>query len=215
MPSRARVRWRSAPVSVCQSVVPGSHHAGSQRVSARPGTRSTRTNLRLCLSGNQIPPDPARTRRFVHRPSNETRLQLVGRIGDAYGLVLVLILATFVVTMTLPPEGWVGRLAAVAIAGLTASIALTSSDVPLRRVRLAAGAALAAVLATALARVVSSELRSAPRSSSTRLLAVAAATILRRVLLAVQVDFRPILGRSASTRCSACCSASCSSRSGA
>jgi Ion channel len=34
----------------------------------------------------------------VHRPSNETRLQLVGRIGDAYGLVLVLILATFVVT---------------------------------------------------------------------------------------------------------------------
>ena len=90
-------------------------------------------------------------------PSHETRLQFVQRIGDAYGLVLVLILTTFVVTMTLPPQGWVGRVAAVAIAGLTAIIALTSSDVPLGRVRFAAGAALAAVLATALGRAVSSD----------------------------------------------------------
>ena len=102
-------------------------------------------------------PDPARTRRFVHGPSNETRLQFVQRIGDAHGLVLVLILTTFVVTMTLPPQGWGGRVAAVAIAGLTEIIALTSSDVPLRRVRYAAGAALAAVIAMALARAVSSD----------------------------------------------------------
>jgi hypothetical protein len=58
--------------------------------------------------------------------------------------------------MTLPPQGWVGRVVAVAIAGLTAIIALTSSDVRLGRVRLAAAAALAAVIATALARAASS-----------------------------------------------------------
>ena len=68
-----------------------------------------------------------------------------------------LILTTFVVAMTLPPEGWGGRVAAIAVAGLTAIIALTSSDVRLGRVRLAAGVALAAVLAAVLASVLSSD----------------------------------------------------------
>ena len=35
--------------------------------------------------------------RFKPRPIGETRLELVERVLDAYGLVLVLILATFVV----------------------------------------------------------------------------------------------------------------------
>ena len=128
-------------------------------------------------------------------PSHETRLQFVQRIGDAYGLVLVLILTTFVVTMTLPPQGWVGRVAAVAIAGLTAIIALTSSDVPPVRVRLAAGAAVAAILATVLARAFSSDaLIGAAFVVDSLLLAVAAVTILRRVVTSATVDFRTILG---------------------
>ena len=56
-------------------------------------------------------------------------LELAEKIGDAYGLVLFLILVTFVVMMTLPPEGWGGRVAAVAVSALTAIIAFTSSDV--------------------------------------------------------------------------------------
>ena len=128
-------------------------------------------------------------------PSHETRLQFVQRIGDVYGLVLVLILTTFVVTMTLPPQGWVGRVAAVAIAGLTAIIALTSSDVPPVRVRLAAGAAVAAVLAAVLARAFSSDaLIGAAFVVDSLLLVVAAVTILRRVLPSAMVDFRTILG---------------------
>jgi hypothetical protein len=131
----------------------------------------------------------------VRGPSHETRLQFVQRIGDAYGLVLVLILTTFVVTMTLPAQGWVGRVVAVAIAGLTAIIALTSSDVPLVRVRLATGAAVAAVLATVLARAFSSDaLVGAAFVVDSLLLAVAAVTILRRVLPSAMVDFRTILG---------------------
>ncbi len=122
-------------------------------------------------------------------------LQFLERVGDAYGLVLVLILATFVVTMTLPPQGWVGRVAAVAVAGLTAIIALTSSDVRLGRVRLAVGAALAAVLAAVLARAVSSDaLLGAAFVIDSLLLAAAAVTILRRVVPSAMVDFRTILG---------------------
>ena len=139
--------------------------------------------------------DSARVRRFASGPSRETRLQFVQRIGDAYGLVLILILTTFVVTMTLPPTGWAGRVAAVAVAGLTAIIALTSSDVRLGRVRLAAVAALGAVIATALARAISSDaLLGIAFVVDALLLAVAAVTILRRVLPSAQVDFRTILG---------------------
>ncbi|MGZ4253489.1 MAG: ion channel, partial [Solirubrobacteraceae bacterium] len=112
-----------------------------------------------------------------------------------YGLVLVLILTTFVVTMTLPPQGWGGRVAAVAVAGLTAIIALTSSDVRLGRVRLAVGAALAAILAAVLAQAVSSDaLLGAAFVIDSLLLAVAAVTILRRVVPSAMVDFRTILG---------------------
>jgi hypothetical protein len=122
-------------------------------------------------------------------------LELLERIGDAYGLVLILILTTFVVTMTLPPQGWGGRVVAVAVAGLTAIIALTSSDVRLERVRLAVGAALAAVIASALAKAFSSDaLLGAAFAVDSLLLAVAAVTILRRVILSAVVDFRTILG---------------------
>ena len=57
----------------------------------------------------------------------ETPLELAGAIADAYGLVLALIMATFIVMMTLPPEGWGGRVSAIAAAMLTSVIAFTSS----------------------------------------------------------------------------------------
>ena len=49
----------------------------------------------------------------VGAPRRETRLELAQRIANAYGLVLILILTTFVVMMTLPQEGWAGRVTAV------------------------------------------------------------------------------------------------------
>ena len=50
-------------------------------------------------------------------PRRETRPSSLERIAEAYGLVLLLIMVTFVVMMTLPPEGWGGRVAAVASPG--------------------------------------------------------------------------------------------------
>jgi hypothetical protein len=120
---------------------------------------------------------------------------VIQRIGDAYGIVLFLILSTFVVTMTLPSEGWLGRVVAVAFAGLTAIIALTSSDVRSGRVRLATGAALIAIVAATLAQVASSDvLLGLAFVIDALLLLVAAGTILRRVVGAADVDFRTILG---------------------
>ena len=146
-----------------------------------------------CVSGE--PPGRSRPRRFRPRPIGETRLELIERIADAYGLVLVLILVTFVVTLTLPPEGWGGRVAAIAFAGLTAVIALTSSNVHPGRVRLAVVAAVVAVAAAALAKAVSSDgLLGVAFLIDGVLLTVAAATILRRVILASEVDFQTILG---------------------
>jgi len=74
----------------------------------------------------------------------------------------LLILTTFVVTMTLPPEGSGGQVTAIAVGALTAIVALTSSDVRIRR-----------------------RLRPA---------AIAAVTILPRVVGASRVDSRTILG---------------------
>ena len=117
------------------------------------------------------------------------------RIGDAYGLVLLLIMVTFVVMMTLPPQGWGGRVAAVAIAGLTAVVAFTSSDVrPCgcasqprsgRRRRRRGGRPA----------VPSEPLLSVAFGVVATMLAIAAVTIMRRVIVgAKEVDFRTILG---------------------
>ena len=130
------------------------------------------------------------------RGRRETPLELAERIGDAYGLVLLLIAITFVVMMTLPPEGWGGRVAAVAIAGITAIVAFTSSDVRRARVRLAAVIAGIAVASAAVAAATSSDrLLGIAFGVVAIMLAIAAVTILRRVILgAREVDFRTILG---------------------
>lgn len=144
-----------------------------------------------------MPDQPAEGRGGLRRlpGRRETPLELAERIADAYGLVLALIMATFIIMMTLPPEGWGGRVAAIAAAALTSVVAFTSSDVRRSRVLLAVMIAVAAALATALAKALDSEeLLGAAFTATSILLAIAAVTILRRVLRAIEVDFRTILG---------------------
>jgi hypothetical protein len=125
----------------------------------------------------------------------ETPLERAQRIADAYGLVLVLILTTFVVTMTLPPEGWGGRVAAVMAAGLTAVVAFTSAGVDPGRVRLAVLVAVGATVAAVGAKALSSDaLLGIAFVTTAAMLALAALVILRRVVFASEVDFRMILG---------------------
>jgi len=132
----------------------------------------------------------------MRRGRRETPLQVAERIADAYGLVLFLIMVTFVVLMTLPPEGWGGRVAAVAVAGITAIVAFTSSDVRPARVRLAGVIVAVAVVGAFVAEQISSDrLLGIAFGATAIMLAIAAVTILRRVIVgASQVDFRTILG---------------------
>jgi len=137
-----------------------------------------------------------RSQRVGRVRRRETPLELAERIADAYGLVLLLIVSTFVVMMTLPPEGWGGRVAAVAVAGVTAIVAFTSSDVRPARVRLAGLVVVAAVAAAVLAKQIPSDrLLGLAFAVTGILLGVAAVTILRCVVIGVtHVDFRTILG---------------------
>ena len=117
------------------------------------------------------------------------------RIADAYGLVLTLIIVTFVVVATLPPEGWGGRAAAVAVASLTGIFGLTSSGVRSERIRLAAVGGVVATVAAILARVFESHaLEAIAFLVIAALLTITAGTILRRVVYAREVEFRTILG---------------------
>jgi hypothetical protein len=147
----------------------------------------------------QEPPVPARIPgrdRSASRTRRSSSAAPWAARDAAYGLVLLLIIVTFVVMMTLPPEGWAGRVAAVAIAGITAIVAFTSSDVRPGRVRLATTVAAAAVIAAFLAKQIPSDrLLGIAFGVVAILLGIAAVTILRRVIVgASEVDFRTILG---------------------
>jgi hypothetical protein len=99
------------------------------------------------------------------------------------------------VTVTLPPQGWAGRVAAVVIASTTAIFALTSSDVQLERVRFAALWAVLATLLAILAKLFDSRwMLGIAFIIISLLLTVAAETILRRVITSIEVSFRTILG---------------------
>jgi hypothetical protein len=141
------------------------------------------------------PSGSAPRRRLRRLPGGETWLERAEAVADAYGLVLVLVMTTFVVVITLPPHGWAGRVAAVAVAGTTAIVGLTSSDVRLERVRLALLFAIVAVVAAIFGKVLSSKaLLGVAFLIDSGLLAITAMTILRRVISAIAVDFRTILG---------------------
>ena len=87
-------------------------------------------------------------------------------------------------------------MAAVAVAGLTAIVAFTSSDVRPERVRLAAVFAVGAVVVAIVGeRIPSERLVGLSFAAAAILLGIAAVTILRRVISgAGHVNFRTILG---------------------
>lgn len=126
--------------------------------------------------------------------NRERWLRRAQRVSDAFGLVLLLIVTTYVLASVVSNRGWSAVLLAATTAA-TSIVALTSSHARatfVRRALLVAGLAvlLATVSAISGARLwlnVSSFLEIG-------LLAVAMAAVLRRVLLADEVSFRTILG---------------------
>jgi hypothetical protein len=116
------------------------------------------------------------------------------RVRDAFGLVLILVLVTYVLASLLDNRGW-GSVVLTVATSATSVVALTSSHVRAGFVR---GAIWLSGLTVALAVVAAAtDDRTWLNFASlvqVSLLAVAMAAVLRRVVTAPEVGFRTILG---------------------
>jgi ion channel len=114
--------------------------------------------------------------------------------SDAFGLVLALVLTTYVLASVISNRGWPAVLLTL-VTGATAVVALTSSHVRPLVVRRALGLAVLAVLLAAVSAVTGGRYwLSAASVIEMGLLAVAMGAVLRRVVTSANVSSRTILG---------------------
>jgi hypothetical protein len=120
--------------------------------------------------------------------------QFAQRVGDAFGLVLLLVIGTYVLGSLVSYRGWSATLT-TAVAASAAVVALASADARPRVVRAAGALALASVVLAALAAAFDEPtLLGTSALVQVLLLLVAAGAVLRAVVTAPEVGFRTILG---------------------
>jgi hypothetical protein len=126
--------------------------------------------------------------------NSERWVQRAERVRDAFGLVLVLVLITYVLTSLLSNRGWSAVILTVATSA-TSVIALTSSHAPPRLVRAAVALSALTILLAAVAAIGDSHLwLNFASAVQIGLLAVAMGAVLRRVVSTAEVGSRTILG---------------------
>jgi hypothetical protein len=120
--------------------------------------------------------------------------QRAERVSDAFGLVFVLVLITYVLASLLENRGW-GAVVLTAATSLTSVVALTSSHAQARLVRTAIALSTLTVVLAALA-IAESDYTWLNLASliQVSLLALAMGAVLRRVVMAPEVGSRTILG---------------------
>ncbi|HEX5712415.1 MAG TPA: ion channel [Solirubrobacterales bacterium] len=124
----------------------------------------------------------------------ERWVQRAERVRDAFGLVLVLVLVTYVLTSLLSNRGWSAVVLTLATSA-TSVVALVSSHAGARLVRLALWAsALTILLATIAAISDTHTWLNLASAVQIVLLTVAMAAVLRRVVSTAEVGSRTILG---------------------
>ncbi|HET9120754.1 MAG TPA: ion channel [Solirubrobacterales bacterium] len=120
--------------------------------------------------------------------------QFAERVGNAFGLVFLLIILAYVLGSLVPYRGWTGVLTTAVAAG-AAVIALGSAGARRRAVRSAGFLAIASVTLAVLAAILDEpQLLGSSAVVQVLLLLVAAGAVLRAVVTAPEVDFRTILG---------------------
>jgi hypothetical protein len=130
----------------------------------------------------------------ISRRRGERWGQFLTRVANAFGLVLLLLIATYVLGSLTPPRGWTAVLTTL-IAVTAAVVALASANARLTIVRAAAFLAAGAVICAALAEIL--DVRSLLGASglvTALLLLLAAGALLRTVVTESEVGFRTILG---------------------
>jgi hypothetical protein len=116
------------------------------------------------------------------------------RIADAFGLVLLLVLVTYVLWSLTPYQGWTAAVTAAVAAG-SSVVALTSAKARPRLIRWGAYlATVAVVLAVVNAAFGSGACLGIGALIQMLLFLIAAGAVLRAVLSEAQVGFRTILG---------------------
>lgn len=120
--------------------------------------------------------------------------QRAQRASDAFGLVLLLVLITYVLASVMSNRGWAAVLLTI-VTGATSVVALTSSHARPAFVRRALALAVLAVLLAAVSAASGGRhWLSAANLIEIGLLAVAMAAVLRRVVTSDNVSSRTILG---------------------
>jgi ion channel len=126
--------------------------------------------------------------------THERWRQWAERVSDAFGLVLILVLLTYVLTSLVENRGWTAVLL-IAATSATSVVALTSSHARAGVVRWAIGlSALTSALATIGAASGNHDWLSLASLIQVSLLALAMGAVLRRVVTAPEVGSRTILG---------------------
>jgi hypothetical protein len=126
--------------------------------------------------------------------AGEPRPGVVSRIADAFGLVLLLVLATYVTASLTRYSGW-GAVAIVALGATSAVLALVTSSANAKIVRVGAVAG-AACLALALIAELTDRAGFLGAAALLQfvLMIAATASVLRAVISESRVTFRTILG---------------------
>jgi hypothetical protein len=133
--------------------------------------------------------DEARTSAFDRR-----LLARAERVSDAFGLVLALVLLTYVVTSLLGDHGWEAVILCLATSA-TSIVALTSARASRRLVRASIWISLVTVTLAALAAISGAHLwLNFSSAIQVLLLAVAMGAVMRRVISTAGADSRTILG---------------------
>jgi hypothetical protein len=121
-------------------------------------------------------------------------MQRAERVSDAFGLVFVLVVVTYVLASLLENRGWTSVVLTVATSA-TSVVALTSSHARARTVRVALVlSALTVLLAAIGAAADNHDWLNLATLIQVSLLAVAMGAVLRRVVMAPEVGSRTILG---------------------
>ena len=130
----------------------------------------------------------------MSRQPGERWTRFATRIANAFGLVLVLVLLTYVLASVTPYSGWTAVLIVV-VSSASAAVGLTSAEarpwIVRWGIRLAGVAVLLAIVNAAFGSSVSLGISSLLQML---LLLVAAGAVLRAVITETQVGFRTILG---------------------
>ena len=145
------------------------------------------------MAQNSAPRSPTSRPPRRRRPREWTLERTVATLSDRYGLVLVLLLVTYVLATALPSGDWVAPVL-TAIQGVTVIVALAASGVSDAHRRIATAAAVLAVVIAALAALAGGRAGGVPALISAVLLCASLLAIIRRLVSHERVSSQTLLG---------------------